>query len=160
MVTRIWTSWFSSSLTPKPPPACLERDRTWIPLAEPNPLEVKWAHGALASTALQPKHGAFQPPAPKAKSWSRWAGCCAAVQPDVGPHSHSLATLGAPTGAAQHWLDRKQRRRGKSEGSSSELFNTSLYCLCFWFSVLPTSGDINPHMCVSMCMKIYTKSHS
>lgn len=56
-------------------------------------------------------------------------------------------------------LDRKQRR-GKSKQSSSELFNTSLYCLCFWFSVLPASGDINPHMCVSMCMKIYTKSHS
>lgn len=77
------------------------------------------------------KHGDAQPPCPKRKSWSRWDRCCAAVQPDVGPHSHSLTTLGTPMGVAQDWLDRKQRRRGKSKGSSSELFNTSLYCLCF-----------------------------
>lgn len=88
-----------------------------------------WA--ALPPSTHGQNTAVFNPPAPKARRWSRWAGCHAAVQPDVGPHSHSLTTVGAPMGVAQDQLDRKQRRRGKSEGSSSELFNTSLYCLCF-----------------------------
>lgn len=53
----------------------------------------------------------------------------AAVQPDVGPRSRARRP-GVP-GDARGRLDRKQRRRGKSKRSSSELFNTSLYCLCF-----------------------------
>lgn len=47
-----------------------------------------------------------------------------AVCPGVGPRSPPIP------GDARGQLDRKQRR-GKSKRSSSELFNTSLYCLCF-----------------------------
>lgn len=47
-----------------------------------------------------------------------------AVCPGVGPRSPPIP------GDAWGQLDRKQRR-GKSKRSSSELFNTSLYCLCF-----------------------------
>lgn len=77
------------------------------------------------------KHGGVQPPWPKSKELEHVDRALCSCAARCGTPQPSLTTLGAPMGIARDRLDRKQRRRGKSEGSSSELFNTSLYCLCF-----------------------------
>lgn len=64
---------------------------------------------------------------PQNKAWGSARACGQGA-----PSSQMRGRAHPPVpGDAQGWLDRKQTRRGKSKRSSSELFNTSLYCLCF-----------------------------
>lgn len=64
---------------------------------------------------------------PQNKAWGSARACGQGA-----PSSQMWGRAHPPVpGDAQGWLDRKQTRRGKSKRSSSELFNTSLYCLCF-----------------------------
>lgn len=92
-------------------------------------------HGTLGSSAplhpLQPSGKTQQcsTPLPQKKELEQMGRMLCSCAARCGTPQPLPDNAGCPHGHC--WLERKQRRRGKSEGSSSELFNTSLYCLCF-----------------------------